>query len=93
VNVGKVKSITLTLSNSAKKGPAITFGSPLATVSPTSSEFEVTTNCSAQLLPKKKCKVTVKFAPSSQGAASASLTISDNAENANQVIQLEGTGK
>jgi hypothetical protein len=91
--VGKIKSITLTLSNPAKKGPAITFGSPLAAVSPISSEFEVTTTCSAQLLPKKKCKVTVKFAPASQGAASSSLTISDNAENADQVIQLEGTGK
>ena len=93
VKVGKVKSVTLTLSNPAKKGPAITFGSPLATVSPTSPEFEVTWTCSAQLLPKKKCKVKVKFAPASQGAVSSSLTISDNAENANQVVQLQGTGE
>ncbi len=93
VKVGKVKSITLTLSNPAKNGPAISFGSPLASISPTSSEFEVTTTCSAQLLPKKKCKVTVKFAPTSPGAVSSSLTISDNAKNANQVIQLQGTGE
>ncbi|HLN48410.1 MAG TPA: protease pro-enzyme activation domain-containing protein, partial [Steroidobacteraceae bacterium] len=93
VKVGKVKRATLTLSNPAKEGPAITFGNPLATISPSSPEFEVTSTCSGQLIPKKKCNVTVKFAPTSTGAVSSSVTISDNAENANQVIQLKGTGE
>ena len=93
MKVGKVKSVTLTLSNPARKGLPITFGKPLATVPPTSPEFKVSWTCSAQLFPKKKCKLIVQFAPASQGPMSSAVTIFDNAGNANQVIQLQGTGK
>jgi len=95
VKVGHVKSVTLTLSNPAKKGgPPITFGNPLATVLAASpQEFEVTWTCSAALFPTKKCKVTVKFFPAAPGPQSSTITIFDNAANANQVIELQGTGK
>jgi subtilase family serine protease len=97
VKVGKVKGVTLTLSNPAKNGPAITFGKPMMTIPATSPQifgFPVSvTNCPAQLLPKEKCMLNVEFAPASQGAVSSAVTIFDNAGNANQVIQLQGTGK
>ncbi len=98
VKEGKTKKATFTLSNPAKTGPPITFGNPLATVPMTSPQvfgFPETgsNNCPAQLLPKKKCKLTVLFTPVSPGSTSSSITIFDNASNANQTIQLEGSGK
>ena len=98
VKVGKVKSVTLTLSNPAKKGLPITFGKPMMTVPAASPQVfrfppASTTNCPAQLLPKEKCLLNVEFAPASQGGVSSAVTIFDNAGNANQVIQLQGTGK
>ena len=97
VKVGDAESVTLKLSNPAKHGSPITFGNPLATVPATSpQEFGFptgATNCPAQLLPKKTCKLTVLFAPASQGPMSSALTIFDNAGNASQVVHLQGTGK
>ena len=97
VKVGKVKSVTLTLSNPAKKGSPIVFGNPMMTVPATSPQVfgfpARVTNCPAQLLPKEKCKLNVQFAPASQGATSSAVTIFDNAGNANQVIKLRGTGE
>jgi hypothetical protein len=98
VSVGKSKVKTLTLSNPAKSGPPISFGNPLATVPPTSpQEFGFptsgTTNCPAQLFPKKKCTLKVIFAPATPGQKSSAVTIFDNAGNANQVVTLTGTGK
>jgi hypothetical protein len=97
VKVGKVKSVTLTLSNPAKNGSPIAFGNPMMTVSATSPQVfgfpRSVTNCPAQLLPKEKCELNVQFAPASQGAVSSAVTIFDNAENAPQVIPLQGTGK
>ena len=98
VKVGNVKSVTLTLSNPAKNGPPITFGNPtVATVPQTSPQVfgfpPGATNCPAQLMAKKKCKLTVEFAPAWQGPMYSAITIIDNAGNANQVIPLQGTGK
>ena len=99
VKVGHVASATLKLRNPAKHGLPITFGSPPATVPVTSPQvfgFPLgggESNCPAQLLPKKKCKLVVLFAPTSEGPTSSTVTIYDNAGNANQVIQLKGTGK
>ena len=100
VRVFSVKQVTLTLSNSAKKGPPITFGNPLATVPITDpQEFgfptppAVADTCGAQLLPKKSCKLFVLFGPLSKGAKGSTVTIFDNAGNANQMVPLSGTGK
>ncbi len=94
VKVGTVKRSTLTLMNQAKKGPPITFDNPMTVFPPGSpQEFKsIATTCGAQLLPKKKCKLTLQFGPNSVGAKSSSLTIFDNAHNANQVIPLSGKG-
>jgi hypothetical protein len=95
VKVGKTKKATFTLSNPAKSGPPIMFGSPMVTIPvSTPQEFKTgSTTCPAQLLPRKKCKLTLGFAALSKGPASTTVTIMDNAANANQTIQLQGTGK
>ena len=57
-------------------------------------EFKsIATTCGAQLSPKKKCKLTLQFRPDSVGSKSSSVTIFDNAGNANQVIPLSGKGE
>ena len=76
----------------AKEGPPITFGTPLASLT-NPQVFGSAPKCPAQLLPKKECQLKVLFFPDSPGPQSATLTIHDNAVNADQVIQLEGTGK
>jgi Abnormal spindle-like microcephaly-assoc'd, ASPM-SPD-2-Hydin len=95
VKVGAVKFAFLTLHNPARKGPPITFATPMTAFSPgTSQEFKSTgTTCHAQLFPRKKCKLTLQFSPASTGAKSSTITIFDNAGNANQVVPLSGKGE
>jgi subtilase family serine protease len=99
VKVGHVASVELKISYPAKHGMPITFGSPLATVPQTDPlvfgfpQGGGASNCPAQLLPKHKCKLVVLFAPASTGEISSTVTIFDNAANANQMIQLKGSGK
>ncbi len=98
VKVGHVASATLKLSNPSKHGLPIMFGNPPATVPQTSPQIfgfpqeGGASNCPEQLLPKQKCKIVVLFAPSWTGPISSAVTIFDNAGNANQVIELTGTG-
>ena len=93
VKVGKVKTATLTLMNQAKKGAPITFGVPMAMIPASSPDFSSSaTTCGAQLMPKKKCKLKLRFRPDAVGSKSATLTIFDNAGNANQTISLSGKG-
>ena len=47
----------------------------------------------AQLAPKQSCTLLLEFEPASTGSKSSSVTIIDNASNANQVIQMQGVGK
>lgn len=93
--MGGGKAVTLTLLNTAKKGLPITFSIPMATIPAANpQEFRVSsTTCTAQLLPRKRCKLIVQFSPQSTGAKSSSVTILDDASNANQVVPLSGTGK
>jgi hypothetical protein len=94
VKVGTTKRAALTLMNQAKKGPPITFDNPMTVFPPTNpQEFKsIGTTCGAQLFPKKKCKLMLQFGPTSVGPKSSSVTIFDNAGNANQVIPLSGKG-
>ncbi len=93
MSVGQGVVKTFTLKNPALKGPPITFGIPLATTSDP-LDFRIgTTTCHAQLFPQTKCTLKVKFAPTTPGPKSSTLTIFDNAANANQQIPLKGTGQ
>jgi hypothetical protein len=100
VKVGVPKFLTLTLSNASKKGgPSITLTN--ATVPATNpQEFGFPRNGGytcfltvAQLAPKQSCTLLLEFEPASTGSKSSSVTIIDNASNANQVIQMQGVGK
>jgi len=44
-------------------------------------------------MPQKKCKLTVQFSPASVGPKSSTVTIFDNAGNADQVVPLSGNGE
>jgi hypothetical protein len=98
VTVGDDKSVTFTLSNSAQNGPPITFASPGAFSVPLTSPQVFgfgagATNCPLQLPPQQACKLTVQFIPAIRGFVPSTVTISDNAANAPQMIPLSGTGK
>ncbi len=53
-----------------------------------------TTTCTRGTLPAgTACKIGIKFTPSSEGAQTATLSISDNAVNSPQTVSLKGTGR
>ena len=95
VKVGKIGSMTVKITNPSKHGMPVTFGNPLATVPQTEPQvfWSGASNCPAQLSPQEKCKLVVQFAPQVPGKVYSTLTIFDNAGNANQEIELVGKGK
>jgi len=57
------------------------------------SEFELSANtCGSSINGHSFCKVSVTFAPMTAGSKSATLTISDSANNSPQSVSLTGTG-
>lgn len=54
--------------------------------------FHLQSDCGTALAPGAQCGLEVAFAPSAPGAASGTLTISDNAPGSPQVVDLNGTG-
>jgi FG-GAP-like repeat/Abnormal spindle-like microcephaly-assoc'd, ASPM-SPD-2-Hydin/FG-GAP repeat len=61
-------------------------------VSVSSSEFGATATCTAPVPPGGTCLIGVSFNPTTPGAKSATVTITDNATGAPQVVMLTGTG-
>jgi hypothetical protein len=58
-----------------------------------SSDFGETDNCTkVPLQPATNCTINVTYTPTSAGAASGALTISDNVPGSPQVVLLNGTG-
>ena len=99
VKVGNGKLQKLTLSNPTKSGPPITLANAIVSATnpqefgfPKSGGYTCFLSV-ARLFPKQKCTLLLEFAPTSTGPKFSSVTIMDNASNANQVIQLQGTGK
>jgi hypothetical protein len=92
----KPRKQTFTLTNE-DSSQTITFSNPLATVTNNFPTFafpkKKATNCHQTLAPKGNCTLTVQFAPKSKGPLAGTVTIFDNAANANQTIPLTGTGK
>lgn len=54
--------------------------------------FTQTNTCRNTVLPGKKCSIAVTFAPEVAGAATGTITITDNATNSPQAVSLAGTG-
>ena len=58
-----------------------------------SADFAITANtCGATLAAGKSCKVSLTYRPAALGAASATLSVSDNAPGSPQTVALAGTG-
>jgi hypothetical protein len=58
----------------------------------TSANFGETNNCNGSVAAGGSCTISVTFTPTSAGALSGTLTISDNASNSPQKVSLTGTG-
>jgi hypothetical protein len=60
----------------------------------TTGDFSVsTTTCSATLLAKSSCKISVTFTPTQTGARTGQLKVNDSAVGSPQTASLNGTGK
>ncbi len=88
VQVGKTSAAqNVTLTN--HQNVALSFTSILG-----SAGFEISSNsCSGSLAAGGTCVVGVTFSPTVKGAASGTLTFTDNAENSPQTVTLKGTGE
>jgi hypothetical protein len=85
-------ALTATLTN-AGSGP-LTIAS-IAVGGTNSADFISTNNCGATLVAGSNCTISVKFTPSASGSRTATITITDNANNVagtKQTIALTGTG-
>jgi hypothetical protein len=59
----------------------------------TTAEFSQTNNCGASLAAGATCTFTVTFSPTSGGAQSGALTVTDNAPGSPQSVALDGVGE
>jgi len=55
-------------------------------------DFKETNNCPAAIAPNAGCTINVSFAPTAQGARTASVVITDNSSGGLQSVALSGTG-
>ena len=81
------KSVTLTSNGGTALGIssfAITGANP--------TDFTETNTCPTSLAPKGTCSITVTFKPSASGTRTATLVVTDSAQNSPQSIPLSGTG-
>lgn len=55
------------------------------------SDFSMANNCSGPYAPNAGCSISVTFTPLAAGQRSATITISDDAQNSPQIVQVAGT--
>jgi hypothetical protein len=83
-------SQTVTVTNSGTT--AVSIATVLLTGVNT-SDFPTTSTCANSVLAAgQKCTITVAFKPAASGSRTSAVSITDNAANSPQVIQLTGTG-
>ncbi|MGO8731190.1 MAG: beta strand repeat-containing protein [Terriglobia bacterium] len=58
-----------------------------------SGDFAQSNNCGSSLAASGSCTISVTFTPTAAGAASGSLSFTDNAPNSPQKVELSGTGQ
>jgi hypothetical protein len=81
------KSVTLTNTGSANlniTSIAVTGSNP--------GDFAETNTCGKSLAPNLSCSINVTFSPTALGARSAAVTLTDDAPNSPQTVNLTGTG-
>jgi len=92
-NVGSSATpLTVTVSNSGTGSLTI---SSIALGGTNSGDFSETNTCGATLVAGTNCSISVTFTPKGGSSRTATLTITDNANNtpgSTQVVQLSGTG-
>ena len=79
VTVTNVGGATLTINSIAVSGG-------------NAGDFTATNNCGGGLVPNGSCTINVNFVPTTTGARTSSVAISDNAPGTPQTIALSGTG-
>jgi uncharacterized repeat protein (TIGR03803 family) len=79
----------ITLTNTGNKPMTI---SSIQVTGANASEFSQQNNCPAMLAASASCNISVTFLPTAVGGASASLTVTDNAQGSPQSVPLTGTG-
>jgi len=57
-----------------------------------SGDFAQTNNCLPSLAPSTSCTIKVTFSPTAAGTQTGTMTLTDNASNSPQIVQLSGTG-
>ena len=57
-----------------------------------SGNFAQTNDCPAVLAPNQECTLTITFTPTATGPRTGTLTVTDNAANSPQTLNLSGTG-
>ncbi len=89
VEVGQFAEASIVLTN---VGSAVMTLSGAPSISG-SAQYSATTNCGSSLAIDESCTTTIRFTPTSQGAAAASkLVFNTNARNAPVEVTLTGTG-
>jgi arylsulfate sulfotransferase len=78
----------VTVTNS---GPGTLNISSVAAAGSNPSDFTTTNTCAAPISPNGTCTITVTFVPTASGQLSETITLSDNAPNSPQVINVSGT--
>ena len=58
-----------------------------------SGDFAPTSTCGSSVAAKGKCTISVKFTPQAAGTRTATLTVSDGANNSPQTVSLTGIGE
>ncbi len=92
INEGSNKLETFTLKNTSTSSYTLDITSTTITGT-NKGDFTVTTNtCGATLAKGATCLITVKFAPTTAGAESATLSVSDNTSAGSTTAALSGTG-
>lgn len=81
---------TITLTD-VSGGTAITITS-IAITGTNATEFAQTNNCGTSVPPLKSCTINVTFTPNAAGAATAAVSVTDNAGSSPQTVTLTGTG-
>ncbi|HTS38222.1 MAG TPA: choice-of-anchor D domain-containing protein [Candidatus Solibacter sp.] len=89
--VGQSSSpLPITLTNTGTATLKIT--KAIVMTQPNAADFTVTNNCGTQVLAGGNCTINVTFVPTTTGARSANVQVTDNAPGSPQKIPVSGTG-
>ena len=74
-------------------GSAVLYFKSIALTGANANSFVTSNTCAGSVAAGATCRIGVRFVPVATGAASASLTLTDNASSPSQTIALTGSGQ